>query len=540
MFIIKIFYRFLLWLIGWKVKGYKPEAVKKYLIIVVPHTSNWDFILGVLARPLLGLAGAKYLAKKSLFDSPIGFVFHWLGGTPVDRGRKANMVDQAVEKYEAVDRFAITITPEGTRGYAERWKTGFYHIAHKAQVPIMMAYMDYRKRVVGLNEVPFRTSGNYEEDLKQIFAFYSDKIPRYPEDSTVHHGKGLKGRRFTDWYKLLLKLVGITVLLLALLNYELLAYGARQGYGQLNVLLKAEPVAQYLEDPAYPDSLKKQIKLVQEVKSFTVAELGLDPSGSYNTLYDQQGKPILWVVTACRPFKLENKEWEFPVLGTVSYKGHFSQQVARSEAAALKAEGWDTRVREVNGWSTLGILNDPILSNMLSRSEGDLAEVIIHELTHGTIFVRDNLQLNESLASFVGEKGALLFLKQHFGEQSEVYQAYRHSLADYEIYTAYVLNFTQKLDSLYQNMPTDWSTEQKNEAKKAAFAQFKEELFQLPIKSQAYQDFFERLDPNNAFFMAYLRYRGEGNRFEEEWETAFNGDLKRYIAHLKQKHPSIF
>ncbi len=364
-------------------------------------------------------------------------------------------------------------------------------------------------------------------------------MPRYPENSHIHRGKNCKGNTALSWPRLLLKLASVSVLLLLLLNFRLVGYGIKQGYGQLNILLKAQPVETYLQDPAWPDSLKQQIKLVQQVKQYAFDSLGIDYSDSYSKLYDQQGKPVLWVVTACRPFALENKEWHFPLLGSVSYKGFFDFEAASEEEAELAAEGWDTRLREVNGWSTLGILNDPILSNMLYRSPGSLAEVILHELTHGTIFVKSNLQLNESLASFVGEEGAVMFLKSHFGEHSTEYIEYVRSLSDYEIYSSYVLEFTVELQEVYASFPLQMDYQEKVARKNLAIQKFKQGLMKLPVQSERYKAFFKGLEPNNAYFMAYVRYRGTTNQFRQEF-AAYNGDLKSYIADLKERHPSIF
>jgi len=187
--------------------------------------------------------------------------------------------------------------------------------------------------------------------------------------------------------KIALIVVGVLTVLIVW-QWELVSYGWMQGRGQLRILWNTKSVAEVLSDPAYPDSLKQKIELILEIKRFAIDSLGLDKSGSYESFYDQQGKPILWVVTAAQPYQLVARQWHFPIIGTFSYKGFFEKDRADTTVAELKREGLDTRVGEVSAWSTLGFLNDPILSSFLDRPEGSLAELIIHELTHGTLFIK--------------------------------------------------------------------------------------------------------------------------------------------------------
>lgn len=159
-----------------------------------------------------------------------------------------------------------------------------------------------------------------------------------------------------------------------------------QAKGQWDVISDAKPIDDYLHNPEYPDSLKTQILLIQHIREFAFDTLGLDRTDAYTTLYDQKGKPLLWIITACPAYKLEPYRWEFPIAGKFPYKGFFNLDLAKKEAKVLKEQGYDVRVGNINAWSTLGVLDDPILSNMLARKEGELAELIIHELTHGTLY----------------------------------------------------------------------------------------------------------------------------------------------------------
>ncbi len=163
-------YSLLFRLCGWSVKGSMPANIKKWVIIVAPHTSNWDFLVGLAARSILRLK-AKYLAKKELFAFPFGWVFRALGGYPVDRSKNTNFVDAVVDIFNANDTFSIAITPEGTRSYVSKWKTGFYYIALKANIPIVMVAFDYANRQV-LVEPPFYPTGDAERDIEYMKNYY--------------------------------------------------------------------------------------------------------------------------------------------------------------------------------------------------------------------------------------------------------------------------------------------------------------------------------------------------------------------------------
>jgi 1-acyl-sn-glycerol-3-phosphate acyltransferase len=174
----RFLYKFFFSLLGWKIDGDMP-AEKKFIIIVAPHTSNWDFMIGVAVRSILRFK-AKYLAKKELFRFPFGALFRWLGGVPVDRRKHSNLVDAVAELFRQHDEFIIAVAPEGTRKQVSKWKTGFYFIALEAKVPIVMVSFDYKLKTVIINK-PFYPTGKIEEDMKFIFDFYRDKNGKYPK-----------------------------------------------------------------------------------------------------------------------------------------------------------------------------------------------------------------------------------------------------------------------------------------------------------------------------------------------------------------------
>lgn len=172
-------YKFFFERAGWKISGRFPYELKKYVMIVAPHTSNWDFIVGLAARSILRI-NTRYLGKKELFRFPFGILFRYLGGYPVDRSRSANMVEEVAKIFNRHEEFSICIAPEGTRSKTDKLKTGFYHIALRLNIPVLMVGFDYASKEVRIHE-PFYPSGNIEKDMPLILGFFRTIKGKYPE-----------------------------------------------------------------------------------------------------------------------------------------------------------------------------------------------------------------------------------------------------------------------------------------------------------------------------------------------------------------------
>jgi len=175
----KKFAQFVLSIFGWKVIINMPPETKKCVVMMAPHTSNWDFLIGWFGYMSIGI-DSKYLVKKEAFVFPFASILKAIGAIPVDRKASTNIVLQVGEMFKHNDTLFITITPEGTRSLNNNWKRGFYYIAENANVPIAFGFLDYKTKLGGIGDT-LMPSGNYEEDLKKIEAFYSDKTAKYPE-----------------------------------------------------------------------------------------------------------------------------------------------------------------------------------------------------------------------------------------------------------------------------------------------------------------------------------------------------------------------
>lgn len=175
------FCRWLLHLVGWRVDPF-PD-LEQAVVVGGPHTSNWDGVLGVVSGIALGL-NVNIMIKHSLFRGPLGVLLRRLGAIPVDRTRGGGVVSQAVEQFQKHPHLILVVTPEGTRTSAARWKTGFYHIAHKTRVPVVVATADYGRKELTFPLV-FTPTGDVDAELQRVYEAFAGVTPRHPDKLSV-------------------------------------------------------------------------------------------------------------------------------------------------------------------------------------------------------------------------------------------------------------------------------------------------------------------------------------------------------------------
>lgn len=171
-------------LLGWKKVGTKPDF-PQFIVILAFHTSNWDVFYGILLAFAFNI-DIYFMAKSQLFRFPFAPLVRFLGGIPIDRSTSHNTVEATIEMYKKHKNFAIALAPEGTRKKVEKWKTGFYHIAVGANVPIILAFLDYKTKSGGVGKVLYPT-GNMKADFQEIKNFYQKVNARYPELASLPH-----------------------------------------------------------------------------------------------------------------------------------------------------------------------------------------------------------------------------------------------------------------------------------------------------------------------------------------------------------------
>ncbi len=170
--------RLVLGLTGWKLEGDLPKD-QACVLIAAPHTSNWDLFY-MLALAKVARVRVRWMGKHTLFRAPFGAIMRWMGGIPIYRHSRNNIVQQMTTRLTSGDPLVLAVPAEGTRGWTAHWKSGFYHIANAAQVPIAMGYLDYSRKRGGFGPVLMPT-GNIGQDMDAIRAFYADKVGKFPE-----------------------------------------------------------------------------------------------------------------------------------------------------------------------------------------------------------------------------------------------------------------------------------------------------------------------------------------------------------------------
>ncbi len=330
------------------------------------------------------------------------------------------------------------------------------------------------------------------------------------------------------------------VLLLAALVFVVryhkeLNYAMGQLKGQLHIVNNTRDIKDCLNDPMFNADYKKKLNFIEVVKQFAEDSLGLKTTSNYTTLYDQDGKDILWNVTASDKYALKAHKWQFPLVGSFSYKGFFDLEKATTEYKAISEQGLDASVRPVSAWSTLGIFKDPILSNMLYRAEGELAELIIHEMTHATLYVKNDVSFNENLATYIGEKGALLFLSWYEEGQPVYSEEYREGKRNEAVWTSFVLGEAHRLDSIY-NIVHSSRDSVKAVAKISFYSEFIDRANRERRKIGMADFSLDEASLNNTYFLSYLRYHTSQDELDSLYNHKFQGDFSLMLDYFEERY----
>jgi predicted aminopeptidase len=336
----------------------------------------------------------------------------------------------------------------------------------------------------------------------------------------------------------MLKRLGLFVAFLSntlgLYNCSSIKYALAQAGGQWKVLRKAVPVKQLLADPNLPDSTKQKLLLIGQIRQFAIDSLGLKDTKNYQKLYEQHGKPILKLVIASDKYQLKALQWKFPIIGSFDYKGFFDFEEADKLEKELQHKGYDTQISDVAAWSTLGWFKDPILSSMLDYDIGSLADLIIHEMVHSTIFIKNNHELNENLANFIAKYGAEAFLIHKFGLEANELKEFKDELQFSDQLEQLLVLQSAQLQVFY-NEPSFLVAQQKDSLKLGF-------LKNLKLKRDSLFEAYQRVPkrnilPNNAYYVGYLTYHAKQKSFDKELNTKYLGNFKAYLKELKNRYP---
>lgn len=271
------------------------------------------------------------------------------------------------------------------------------------------------------------------------------------------------------------------------------------------------------------------LKTVEDIRAFAVEELGLKKTKNYTKYYDLDKKYLAAVVQAAPEFSIDPYLFNYPVIGKLPYKGFYDPDDARKEAEKLKERGLDVWIRPVDAFSSLGYFRDPLFSFMLDYSPARLAELIIHEQTHATIFLKGEADFNEKLATFVGREGARQYVATRFGRAGEEYRTLLESRRDAERYTKDMFALGRRLSLLYNRDITD---ESKRRLKKEIIQQFQREFaaaYEERYETDRYESAAE-LELNNAYLSLFRLYEEPDNTLQRLLDKA--GGIRRMMELL--------
>jgi predicted aminopeptidase len=323
----------------------------------------------------------------------------------------------------------------------------------------------------------------------------------------------------------LLVIASLLVLLPALLGCTTLRYLVQAGAGQLDLRLRARDIDDVLNDRATEPRVRRLLSQVASMKQFGERN-GLTPTANYTQYTDLRRPYVVSVVNACEPLRFVDKTWNFPVVGSVPYLGWFHEEDAEGFAEGLRKEGWDVDVRGADAYSTLGWFKDPVLSTMLSDSRealGELANVILHESLHATIYFEGQTDINESLASFVADRLAVAYLDETLGPASPERAAYVAAAASSELRVRRLLLARQALSALY-----------------ASARPAREKLLEKGRLLEAVQKELGLTRPLNNATLSQLKVYNSGVRELSALLSACGGSFPRFIQALRTLRSDAF
>ena len=303
------------------------------------------------------------------------------------------------------------------------------------------------------------------------------------------------------------------------------------GKGQLKIVCGSKSTEAILRDPEVPESEKEKIRLVMEAKAFGETELGLASSKNYTRYYLVKHPPIAYNLTASPRISLEAYRWCFPIAGCLPYKGFFAREKAERESVRMSERGYDTYTRPVGAYSTLGWFKDPIFSTMLQYGDTALVEVILHEMVHRTIFVKDQGAFNEGVATFVGEKGMETFFRSRGGLDPGQIEALQQKREAKRLFQETMFDLADRLRLLYS---AEGEEEEKLVARGRIFEDTKVSFRKgLEVLGSTRYGGILRQDWNNALLVSYLTYHQDPDLWEALYDR-FGRDLTAMVDWLKQ------
>lgn len=309
-------------------------------------------------------------------------------------------------------------------------------------------------------------------------------------------------------------------------------YYIPEGYSLLKTYSKAKDINKLLKKGDIPENEKEFFLMIKKIKDYAINNLGLKENKNYSKYIRIEKDYLVDVVTACEIDSFNQYEWNYLFMGKMPYKGFFKNGDALKEAQKFDTDKYDVYISEVDAFSTLGILRDPLFSFMMDYSIYGLADLIFHEQTHATIFLKDKISFNENLANFIGTEGAFIFIKETYGTESNIYKNTIDRIEDSKKFKKLLTDLYEKLSLIYNK---NISKKEKIELKKIAINSWKNKFkvnYEKEFKTKSYRRIPE-IEINNAYITIYRSYTKDLGIFYELYEYC-NNDLVKFIEVVKK------
>lgn len=302
---------------------------------------------------------------------------------------------------------------------------------------------------------------------------------------------------------------------------------------QAKIILNRKEIPRVIESEKDESITKSKLKLIQTVRDFAVKEIHLNPKGGFEYFTNLDREEVGWNVSASYPLKFESYTWWFPFAGTVPYKGYFDLAKAKDEEKSLIEKGFDTRVRITAAYSTLGWFSDPVLSPQLRMTEDELVSLVIHEMSHATVYFPGDSNFNESYASFVEEEGTELFYRAHNSDKAEeVLLKRKKGKLQSDIIISKVKETAFKLKAMYER--EDITDMEKLEQKKRIIEEYRTEILANADKFSNFNpEKFKKTPLNNENFIGILRYHSGSKLFQDKFREV-GRDFKKFHAEMEK------
>jgi predicted aminopeptidase len=332
----------------------------------------------------------------------------------------------------------------------------------------------------------------------------------------------------SNFLRLMALVLGSSALALSLSS----CWYTRQAAYFLSERARAQPIGRVAGDPDLPSSVRGLLSTVERVRKFATETLGLAPGKNYTRYLAVDKDYVADVVSACAPDSFTRHYWHYPLVGDLPYRGFYRKDEAIGEAARLKATGLDVIVREVEAFSSLGYFADPLYSFMASYDEDAIAELVIHESAHATLFIKGADQFNEEFATFIGRKGAELYLAGRYGKDSPELAKRRERQAESAAFVAFLSETARLLEIVYDDDSIKRGEKLRRKADIiASRASAYKDAVAKTVTADGYRG-FDMGTVNNAYLDLYRLYEEDLDLYESWLGMKAGGSIPSFVASL--------